>query len=79
MLDYPEPDVVEIRKKFGERIIALRQEKNWTQEDLAALSGISTRSISNIENGIFSITLDTAAKLARSFSIPLQSLFDFDY
>lgn len=67
-----------IRKKFGRRVIALRQERNWTQEELAALSGISTRSVSNIENGVFSVTLDTAEKLARSFSIPLATLFDFE-
>lgn len=69
---------MDIRKRLGKRIISLRQEKNWTQEDLSALSGISTRSISNIENGVFSITLDTADKLARSFSIPLATLFDFN-
>jgi len=69
---------VSIRKKFGRRVIALRQERNWTQEELAALSGISTRSVSNIENGVFSVTLDTAEKLARSFSIPLATLFDFE-
>lgn len=70
---------MEIRKKFGKRVIALRQERSWTQEDLAARSGVSTRSISNIENGVFSITLDTAHKLAESFTVPLSHLFDFDF
>ena len=68
---------VDIRKQFGRRIIELRQERGWTQEELASTSGISTRSISNIENGVFSVTLDTIDKLARSYSVTIRSLFDF--
>lgn len=68
---------MDIRKKFGRRIIALRQERGWTQEELASISGISTRSISNIENGVFSVTLDTIDKLAKSYSVSISSLFDF--
>lgn len=66
-----------IRKKFGARITGLRDERNWTQEDLAAASGVSTRSISSIENGVYSVTLDTAYKLARALGLPLAELFDF--
>lgn len=69
--------MADIRKRFGKRIIQLREERDWTQEELAAHSGISTRSISSIENGVYSITLDTAYKLARGFGIPLASLFEF--
>ncbi|HEX7029616.1 MAG TPA: helix-turn-helix transcriptional regulator [Gammaproteobacteria bacterium] len=65
-----------IRKRFGERIAGLRDERNWTQEDLAAASGVSARSISSIENGVYSVTLDTAYKLARGFGVPLSRLFD---
>lgn len=69
---------MDIRKKFGRRVIALRQERSWTQEELASISGISTRSISNIENGVFSVTLDTIDKLAKSYSVTISSLFDFE-
>ncbi len=68
--------LVDIRKKFGRRIIGLRGERDWTQEDLAAASGISTRSISSIENGVYSVTLDTIQKLARGLGVPLAELFD---
>lgn len=63
-----------IRKKFGERVARLRNERNWTQEDLAAASGVSTRSISSIENGVYSVTLDTLGKLATAFDVELREL-----
>lgn len=66
-----------IRKKFGRRVTGLRDERNWTQEDLAAASGVSTRSISSIENGVYSVTLDTLQKLARGLGISLSELFEF--
>lgn len=69
--------MADIRKKFGGKIVELRQARDWTQEDLAAASGISTRSISSIENGVYSVTLDTAYRLARGFAVPLTKLFDF--
>lgn len=69
--------MADIRKKFGKRITGLRYERDWTQEDLAAASGISTRSISSIENGVYSVTLDTIQKLARGLGIPLGKLFEF--
>lgn len=68
--------LVNIRKRFGARVAGLRDDRDWTQEHLAAISDISTRSISNIENGVYSVTLDTAYKLARAFGIPLSRLFD---
>lgn len=69
--------LADIRKKFGRRVTGLRDERNWTQEDLAAASGVSTRSISSIENGVYSVTLDTIQKLARGLGISLSELFEF--
>lgn len=69
--------LADIRKRFGRRITGLRDERNWTQEDLAAASGVSTRSISSIENGVYSVTLDTVHKLARGLGISLSELFEF--
>lgn len=66
-----------IRKKLGERVMELRKQQGWTQEDLAASAGLSTRSISNIENGVFSVTLDTLEKLARGLKVSLTRLIEF--
>jgi transcriptional regulator with XRE-family HTH domain len=69
--------VSNIRKKLGERVMELRKQRGWTQEDLAASSGLSTRSISNIENGVYSVTLDTLEKLAKGFKTRLSNLIEF--
>jgi transcriptional regulator with XRE-family HTH domain len=53
------------------------KQRGWTQEDLAASSGLSTRSISNIENGVYSVTLDTLEKLAKGFKTRLSNLIEF--
>lgn len=66
-----------INQKFGKRIAELRQSKNWSQEDLADETGLSVRSIYNIEKGIFSITLENIEKLAKAFRMKLSELLDF--
>ncbi|HEX6928958.1 MAG TPA: helix-turn-helix transcriptional regulator [Gammaproteobacteria bacterium] len=66
-----------IEQKFGGRIRRLREERGWTQEDLSAESGISTRSLSSIENGVYSATLETVAGLAAAFRMKVKDLFDF--
>lgn len=66
-----------IRGLFADRIVELRDERDWTQEDLAHRAGISTRSISNIENCVFSATIDTVHKLATGLRVEPRDLFDF--
>lgn len=44
--------------KFGKLVKEIRQKNKFTQEDLANLSFINIRTISNIENGKIDIDLD---------------------
>jgi transcriptional regulator with XRE-family HTH domain len=37
---------------FGERVTRLREERGWTQAELAAKVGIRTETINRIENGV---------------------------
>lgn len=67
----------DIRARFGRRVVELREARSWTQEELSHRSGISTRSISNIENAVFSATLDTVQRIACGFRIETRDLFDF--
>ena len=67
----------EIRTRFADRVIALRDARKLTQEELAARSGISVRSISNIENAVFSATIDTVQKLADGLQVEPRELFEF--
>lgn len=70
-------DSSDIRVKFGKRVVELREARSWTQEELSHRSGISTRSISSIENAVFSVTIDTIQGIARGFSVEPRDLFDF--
>lgn len=69
--------MVDINKQFGNRVRELRKANGWTQEDLADRTGISVRSISSIENGVFSVTLENINKLAGAFGLKLSVLFSF--
>jgi len=51
----------------------LRKERNWSQEQLAILSGLSTRTIQRIESGQ-SASLETQKCLASVFEIELTKL-----
>lgn len=60
--------------QFGKRIRALRTQRGWFQEDLAAHSGIGRVAISNLENGKHEPKLKTIQALAGSFEISISAL-----
>lgn len=53
----------------GEVIRMLRELKEWTQEELAARSGISSTNLSALENGRVDIGKRRAEQLAKAFNI----------
>ena len=56
-------------------IIGARTERNMTQEDLAAVTGIRKSNIDRIESGISSPTIDTLARLAAGLGKRLKIEF----
>ena len=52
-----------------------RWEKNWTQAQLARISGVSQSVICEIENNRKDPRLSTALKLAHALSQSVESLF----
>jgi len=52
-----------------------RARSNLTQEQLAALVGVTRKTINTIENGKFIPSTILAIKLARVFEIPVEELF----
>lgn len=55
-----------------------RARKNWTQEDLAKAVGVSRQTIISIESGKFIPSTILAFKIARSFEIELERLFQLE-
>jgi putative transcriptional regulator len=57
------------------RVRELRQSRDWTQEHLAALAGVSRQSINSIERDRYIPSLPLALLLARIFQVPTDLIF----
>jgi len=65
--------------EFGVNVFRIRTEvKDITQEKLAALSGLSSVYIGEIERGLRNVSLGTAEKIADGLSINLCELIKYD-
>ena len=53
----------------------VRKQKHCYQKDVALATGISPRSISNIERGEYYPSLETALRMAKYFKVPVEELF----
>ncbi|MCM1338356.1 MAG: helix-turn-helix domain-containing protein [Muribaculaceae bacterium] len=68
-----------LRQKFGARIKELRKRKNWTQEYLAEIINIDTRSLRKIELGESFPSIVTLEKLLEILDVPTSELFNFEH
>ena len=57
---------------------AQRARRNLTQQDLAALAGVTRKTINTIENGRFVPSTTLALTLARVFRVRVEDLFSLD-
>jgi putative transcriptional regulator len=58
------------------RIRVLRAEKGWSQAELAERVRVSRNSINAIENGRFDPSLPLAFRIADSFGLSVEAVFD---
>ncbi len=70
--------VADIKKQLGQRIKYLRKHKGLSQEQLAEIIGLSTRSLGNIETGRFFMSMSNMEKLIDALDIEPYELFIFD-
>jgi transcriptional regulator with XRE-family HTH domain len=66
---------MDIQKRFGERIRALRQQKGISQEKLAELSNLHRTYVSSVELGERNVSLKNIQALADALGVSLQELF----
>ena len=59
---------------IGQRIIALRTKKGWTQADLAREA---PQAIEKLENGKVNPTLYSLLEIAKALDVSLATLVDF--
>lgn len=55
----------------------LRESRSMTQEDLAALVGVSRQTIISLEKGKYSPSITLAHNLARTFNLRIEEVFIF--
>lgn len=57
------------------RLQELRQERRWTQEELAGRLGVSRQTVISIEKGKFDPSLPLAFKIAAVFDLTIEDVF----
>lgn len=57
------------------RIKVLRAERDWTQEQLSAVIGVSRYAINALETERHAPSLDLAFRIAAEFGVPVESVF----
>ena len=62
---------------FGEHLRKLREEKKWTQEDLADKAGMHFTYVGQIERGLRNPSLINLEKLAKALKISAGQLLPF--
>ena len=56
--------IKDYRFKIASEIKSIREKKGYSQEELAKIMGVNRTTISKIENGKFSISIDYIAKFS---------------
>lgn len=62
-------------EKLQNRLLELRTERDLTQAALAALVGVSRKTVNTVENGVFIPSTVVALKLARALGRPVEEIF----
>jgi transcriptional regulator with XRE-family HTH domain len=60
---------------FGRNVRMARQRRQFSQQQLGELAGISTQYVSRIERGWQSASLEVIVKLSRALKVPPGKLF----
>ncbi len=58
----------------GDHIRALRQQRGWTQADLATAAGLSTNYVARLERGELGASLFVASRIAEALDTTLDRL-----
>lgn len=67
---------MDIRKRFGKRVKALRDAKGWSQEELADRAGLHRTYVSAVERAVRNPTLTVIERIAKALKVPVAELFD---
>ena len=71
-LSISENEIKEYRCTIGDKIRTIREKKGYSQEELADIMNINRSTISKIENGRFSITVDYLIRFSIFLNFELK-------
>ncbi|MBW3519236.1 helix-turn-helix domain-containing protein [Flavobacterium sp. NKUCC04_CG] len=66
-----------LKLELGKQIVKLREQRGWTQSDLARACNKDRQAIEKLENGKVNPTLYTLLEVANALEISLSKLVDF--
>lgn len=64
--------IIRGKDDLGHAIRRRRREIGWTQDELAARSGLAAKHVSRIENGLLEVRLSTVLALAAALGLDLS-------
>ncbi len=66
------------RLAMKNRIRVLRTERGWSQAELAQRLGVSRQTVIAIEKGKYDPSLPLAFRIARTFGLPIEAIFEYE-
>lgn len=64
-----------IEEKFGKTVARLRKEQGFSQEKFALEAGVSTRYMTDVENGKRHVSIDIVEKIAKQLGMTISQIF----
>ena len=55
-----------------------REQRGWTQAQLAEAMGVSRKTVNTVENGVFCPSVVVALKFAAALGQPVEALFQLE-
>jgi transcriptional regulator with XRE-family HTH domain len=65
---------MDVRKKFGKQLRALREARGWSQEEFADRAGLHRTYVSAVERGVRNPTLTVLGRLANALGISIEAM-----
>jgi transcriptional regulator with XRE-family HTH domain len=69
------PKIV-VKSLFGKALRALREERGYSQEELAERAGLHRNYVGGVERGERNVALENIVKLAGALSVRTKDLFE---
>lgn len=67
---------MDIKQKIGQRIKAIREEKELSQKDIAYSADLDRSYIASVENGKRNISIVNIEKIAHALKVSVKTFFD---